>query len=214
MVCAHLATTSGLSVALFTGPYGEDGMPNLSVPTGRVEIQHQVLIKSDAGRVIETPIYIYDLGLPDKKELELHLSGDDASSLRWRISRKPDPLTLEWYAVDGQPAYETGDLIGDPSTAAKVLEFRGGAVGETPSSWSWSSAIRHGAQKPRTSDSSSASASPIPFPTAHGTGSIERGRLYRSRPPSGQDVSLASRSRSKPTCRVEPLASSLSGIRT
>ncbi len=106
-------------------------MPNLSVPTGRVEIQHQVLIKSDAGRVIETPIYIYDLGLPDKKELELHLSGDDASAIRWRIARKPDPLTLEWYAVDGQPAYETGDLIGDPSTAAKVLEFRGVAVGET-----------------------------------------------------------------------------------
>ncbi len=48
-----------------------------------------------------------------------------ASTLRWRFVQKPDPFYLEWARVDGKLAFETDGLIGDPTTAAKLLEFRG-----------------------------------------------------------------------------------------
>ena len=56
----------------------------------------------------------------------LVLTGDDSSTLRWRLAEKPDPVILEWYAVDDELAFETDGLAGDPATAAKTLEFRGG----------------------------------------------------------------------------------------
>lgn len=102
-----------------------------AVFTGALAPEQDVLTEADAGRVIDIDYFEYDIGLPDKKGTEISLEGDDTSELRWRFAEKPDSLFLEWYAVDGQLAFETGDLIGDPSTAAKLLEFRGVGRGET-----------------------------------------------------------------------------------
>lgn len=102
-----------------------------SIATGKSEGQHLVLTEADAGKVIETEYFVYDIGLPDQKGTEIMLTGDDASTLRWRWAQKPDPFVMEWHAVDGQPAFETDGLIGNPAVAAKVLELRGMAVGET-----------------------------------------------------------------------------------
>ncbi len=120
--------------AVETGPAAasdDTDAPTRSVATGQEQFQHIVLTEADAGRTIEAEYYNYDIGLPDKKGLEIELSGDDASSLRWRFAEKPDPLIMEWYGVDGQLAFETDGLIGNPATAAKVLEFRGTTEGET-----------------------------------------------------------------------------------
>ncbi len=101
-----------------------------SAVTGQDQLTYDVLTEADSGKVIETEMYIYDIGAPDRKGLEIELSGDDASPLRWRFAEKPDALILEWYAVDGELAFETDGLVGNPATAAKVLEFRGNARGE------------------------------------------------------------------------------------
>ncbi len=95
--------------------------------------QAQVLTEADAnsGEQIELEIHIYDIGLPDRKGLEVHLAGDDASPLRWRMAEQPDPFLIELHAVDGAPPIETDGLLGDPRTAAKVVEFRGAIRGET-----------------------------------------------------------------------------------
>ncbi len=109
-----------------------ENVGQISVATGVVMTEADlVLTEADAGRVIEAPTFSTDIGLPDKKGVILTLEGDDASSLRWRFAEKPDPFVAEWYGVDDRLAFETGDLIGDPATAKKVLEFRPGAVGET-----------------------------------------------------------------------------------
>ncbi len=92
---------------------------------------NQVLTEADAGKVIVTERFIWDIGLFDKKGTEIILEGDDASSLRWRFAEKPDAFHLEWIKVDGEPAFETDGLLGDPTTAAKVLEFHGQAEGGT-----------------------------------------------------------------------------------
>ena len=92
---------------------------------------NQVLTEADAGKVIVTERFIWDIGLLEKKGTEIILEGDDASSLRWRFAEKPDPFHLEWIKVDGEPAFETDGLLGDPTTAAKVLEFHGQAEGGT-----------------------------------------------------------------------------------
>lgn len=102
-----------------------------SVATGQAQISYLILTEADAGKAFEVPIYDYDIGLPDKKGSEVHLDGDDASSLRWRFGAKPDTFIMEWAKVDGKIAFETDDLIGDPTTAAKVIELRGNAAGET-----------------------------------------------------------------------------------
>ncbi len=110
---------------------GSGDAPTRSVVTGHEQLGYMVLTEADAGNVFEISQFVYDLGLPDKKGLEIHLTGDDASRLRWRFAEKPDALLMEWAKVDGQPAFETAGLIGDPATAAKVLEFRGSVEGET-----------------------------------------------------------------------------------
>ncbi len=108
------------------------GVGQISVATGKVMTEADVVLtEADAGRVIEAPTFLHDIGLPDKKGVLLTLEGDDASSLRWRFAEKPDPFVVEWYAVDDRLAFETGDLIGDPATAKKVLEFRPATIGET-----------------------------------------------------------------------------------
>ena len=105
---------------------------DVSVATGHVMTKADLLLtEADAGRVIEAPSFSVDIGLPDKKGMLLTLEGDDASSLRWRFAAKPDPFFVEWYGVDDRLAFETGDLIGDPATAKKVLEFRPSTIGET-----------------------------------------------------------------------------------
>ena len=113
------------------GAAGPSDDATISKTTGFTIGKQPVFTESDAGRVIETDWFEYDLGLPNKKGPRIQLSGDDASTLRWRFAQKPDPLILEWHAVDGALAFETGDLIGDPATAAKMLEFRGTVGGET-----------------------------------------------------------------------------------
>ena len=107
-----------------------DGATVRSAATGRVLPNNTVLTEADAGQPIEVARYIYDIGLPDKKGLEIRLTGDDASTLRWRFVDKPDPLLMEWHAVDGAPAFETDGLLGNPATASKLLEFRATGVGE------------------------------------------------------------------------------------
>ncbi len=89
------------------------------------------LTEADAGRVSEATTFQVDIGAPDKKGVILTLEGDDASSLRWRFAEKPDLFLVEWYRADDRLAFETGDLIGDPVTAKKVLELRPIRVGET-----------------------------------------------------------------------------------
>ncbi len=103
--------------------------PTRSVASGRAQAAHRILTEAeaeaDAGQVIVVPYFFHDIGMPDQKGTELRLSGDDASTLRWRFAQKPDPFYLEWAKVDGQAAFETDGLIGDPTTATKLLEFRG-----------------------------------------------------------------------------------------
>ncbi len=89
------------------------------------------LTEADAGKTIEAPTFQADIGLLDKKGVILTLEGDDASTLRWRFGTKPDPFLVDWYKVNDQLAFETGDLIGDPAVATKVLEFRPAVVGDT-----------------------------------------------------------------------------------
>ncbi len=109
-----------------------EGVGQISVATGSVMTEADLLLtEADAGRVIEAPTFQTDIGLPDKKGVLLTLEGDDASSLRWRFAEKPDPFVVEWYGVDDRLAFETGDLLGNPATAKKVLEFRPNTVGET-----------------------------------------------------------------------------------
>ncbi len=104
----------------------------ISAATARVMTEADLLLtEADAGGVIEAPTFEIDIGLPDRKGVLLTLEGDDASNLRWRFAEKPDPFLVEWYGVDDRLAFETGDLIGDPATAKKVLEFRPSTVGET-----------------------------------------------------------------------------------
>ena len=102
-----------------------------SVATGRVQRDAHVITEADAGTLIQTEHYVYDIGLPDRKGMLLMLTGDDASTLRWRFAQKPETLVLEWYAVDGELAFETDGLVGSPATAAKTLEFRGNIRGTT-----------------------------------------------------------------------------------
>ncbi len=118
-------------LAIFLLPACGEGGEARSAFSGAVAAQHEVLTEADAGRVIDIDYFEYEIGLPDKKGTEIRLEGDDTSELRWRFAEKPDALFLDWYAVDGQLAFETGDLIGDPSTATKLLEFRGAGRGET-----------------------------------------------------------------------------------
>ena len=108
-----------------------DASTGRSSVTGYAAFDHLELTEADAGRVIEVEYYEYDIGLPDKKGMLLRLSGDDASTLRWSMPKKPDPFMMDWYAVDGKLAFETDELVGDPATAAKVLEFRATKEGET-----------------------------------------------------------------------------------
>ena len=114
------------------GAEAADQAPVRSSATGMEQLTNLVLTEADAGpEVIRGEYYSYDIGLPDKKGTEIHLTGDDASTLRWRMAEKPDPQIMEWYAVDGKLAFETDGLVGDPTTAAKVLEFRGTKLGQT-----------------------------------------------------------------------------------
>ena len=108
---------------------GQSDANGRSAATLREQLGHTLLTEADAGTPIEIERFIYDIGLPDRKGLEVQLSGDSAATLRWRFVEKPDPLVIEWFAVDGQPAFETDGLIGDPSRAAKLLEFHGGSAG-------------------------------------------------------------------------------------
>ncbi len=127
-----LLTFVGLTglVLVFSCGEGAEGTSTRSAATGREQLGYLVLTEADAGNVIEISQFVYDIGLPDKIGLEIHLTGDDASTLRWRFAQKPDSLLMEWAKVDGRPASETDGLIGNPTTAAKVLEFRGSAEGE------------------------------------------------------------------------------------
>ncbi len=112
-----------------TSVAGETDISRRSSATFLPMEANQVLTEADAGKVIETERFIWDIGLLDKKGTEIILEGDDASTLRWRIAEKPDPFHLDWVKVDGEPAFETDGLVGDPTTAAKVLEFHGQAEG-------------------------------------------------------------------------------------
>ena len=87
------------------------------------------LTEADASGAIETPVFVHDLNVMDKVGLLLELAGDDASPLRWRFAEQPPAHLIEWFGVDGVPAFETDGLIGDPMTATKVLELRPVAVG-------------------------------------------------------------------------------------
>ena len=103
-----------------------------SVATGEMAKEADLLLtEADAGRTIQAPTFQADIGLLDKKGVMLTLEGDDASSLRWRFATKPDRLLVDWYKVNDRLAFETGDLIGDPAVATKVLEFRPAVVGDT-----------------------------------------------------------------------------------
>lgn len=104
-----------------------------STVTGYAIGETQFLTEADAdsGDLIEVEVYVYDIGLPDRKGLEIQLSGDDASSLRWRMAEQPDPFNLEFFAVDGDAPFQTDGLLGNPATAAKIVEFRGANRGET-----------------------------------------------------------------------------------
>ena len=103
-----------------------------STATGDEQIQWQIVTEEDAGPdIIETEYYLADIGLPDKKGMEIHLTGDDSSTLRWRFAQQPETFVMEWVKVDGVAAFETSGLIGDPTTAAKILEFHGNAAADT-----------------------------------------------------------------------------------
>ncbi len=125
-----------ISAVLVLGACGEGGSSEeastsqaegseRSVASGRAQAAHRVLTEADVTETIVVPYFFHDIGMPDQKGTELLLSGDDTSTLRWRFVQKPDPFYLEWARVDGKLAFETDGLIGDPTTAAKLLEFRG-----------------------------------------------------------------------------------------
>ena len=108
---------------------GGSGADARSAATGRSATEGEVtLTEADAGQVLQVTQFIPDIGRLDKKGIEIHLSGDDGSTLRWRFAQKPDPFVMEWHAVDGRPPFETDGLLGDPTTAAKVVELRGNVV--------------------------------------------------------------------------------------
>ena len=133
-VIRHLVPGLFVAVALLVGACGDepsDAVDDRSAATGRVQLDYQVITEADAGSVVKIAVFCHVIDLPDKKGTELHLTGDDASTLRWRFAQKPDPFNLEWFKVDGELAFETDGLIGDPTTAAKVLELRGLVFGET-----------------------------------------------------------------------------------
>ncbi len=111
----------------------EEAAVERSAVTGYAIGETPVLTEADAnsGEPIELKVHIYDIGLPDRKGMEIHLSGDDASSLRWRMAEQPDTFNIEFFAVDGEPPLETDGLLGNPATAAKIVEFRGANRGET-----------------------------------------------------------------------------------
>ncbi len=90
------------------------------------------LTEADAGRVIEVLVFRVDLLDRDKVGVLIELTGDDASTLRWRFAEKPAATFFEWFGVDGVLAFETDGLIGDPTTATKVLELRAVAVATLP----------------------------------------------------------------------------------
>ncbi len=133
-----MAALAGLAVLGACG--GEGDTSGRSVETGAEQVQNdqrqtvvddQILTEADAGHLIVTHRYAFELDNPDKNGLEIHLSGDDGSTLRWRFAKKPDDSILEWHKVDGLLAFETDGLIGDPTTAAKVLQFRGNVLDQT-----------------------------------------------------------------------------------
>ncbi len=122
----------GESGAAATAEKSEDEDDGVIYSTVRPRTdQHMLLTEADAGSVIETDLFVVSILDPNKKGTEIELTGDDDSSLRWRFATKPDPTVVEWVKVDGQDAFETDGLIGDPATAAKLLEFYGIGAGET-----------------------------------------------------------------------------------
>ncbi len=131
--CTALAALATLTLLVACGATTTGEEPGqFSVATGRMVTEADlILTEADAGTIIEAPTFQADIGLLDKQGVMLRLDGDDAWSLRWRFASKPDPLLVEWHKVDDQLAFETGDLIGDPATAAKVLEFRPSTIGDT-----------------------------------------------------------------------------------
>ncbi len=131
--CIALAALATLALLVGCGGSTTGAEPGqFSVATGRMLKEAELfLTEADAGTVIDAPTFHADIGLLDKQGVMLTLDGDDSSSLRWRFASKPDPILVEWYAVDDQLAFETDDLIGDPAAAAKVLEFRPLRVGDT-----------------------------------------------------------------------------------
>ena len=103
-----------------------------SAATGREQLSYQLLTEADAGPdVIVAAIFWVDIGLPDQRGTVIRLSGNDSSTMRWRMAQAPDPFLMEWAKIDGRLAFETDGLLGDPSTAAKEVELRGNVEGET-----------------------------------------------------------------------------------
>ena len=127
---------AGLVALAACGEGGADGQTeesaSRSAATGREQLDYQLLTEADAGTdLIEARIFWVDIGLPDQKGTVIRLSGDDGSTLRWRLAQAPDPFLMEWAKIDGRPAFETDELLGDPATAAKEVELRGNVEGET-----------------------------------------------------------------------------------
>ncbi len=129
--CGDAAPSEPAGAAPAAPTTTESGASTRSVATGREQGDAHFITEADAGTLIQTEHYVYDIGLPDRQGLVLILTGDDASTLRWRFAAKPDPSILEWYAVDGALAFETDGLIGNSATAATTLEFRGNVRGTT-----------------------------------------------------------------------------------
>ena len=132
-----------------------------SAATGDEQIQWQIVTEEDAGPdIIETEYYLADIGLPDKKGMEIHLTGDDSSTLRWRFAQQPETFVMEWVKVDGVAAFETSGLIGDPTTAAKILEFHGNAAADTTDH------LRAGRDRSRDANGGAGQAAGIQLPRA------------------------------------------------
>ncbi len=133
-----MAALASLAALVACGAEGETSEASGATATQQIQddqrqtvVDHQVLTEADAGELIVTHRYQWELDNPDKKGTEIHLPGDDDSTLRWRFAKKPDNAVMEWHKVDGLPAFETDGLIGDPTTAAKVLEFRANVHDQT-----------------------------------------------------------------------------------
>ncbi len=122
------AGSVGTDTVIFavTAPTGPDSIESL-----RSRAQ-DYLTEADAGRLIETIVFRVDLLARDKVGVLIELTGDDASTLRWRFAEQPPAHLVEWYGVNGRAAFETDGLIGDPTTATKVLEIRAVAVARVP----------------------------------------------------------------------------------